>query len=135
TLKLLKLAQTSFTEEGMEFESVRADELVFDVKEEIGAILPDQKLSIHLNSLPQNAEALEIKGNKQLLKIALMNIVENAIKFSSNAAIDLYLSGNEKVVEFEISDSGVGIPPPDISKVYSPFFRSENVRSVHGFGI
>ena len=134
TLNLLKLAQTSYNDQGLVVERFRLDELLLEIKKDVNENNPGNK--VHLDfSHAQEEERLYLTGSRSLIKIALTNIVENASKFSANKDVDmgLYDSGQEIVVR--ITDRGVGIPENELKYIYDPFFRASNVRNIKGFGI
>ncbi len=76
-----------------------------------------------------------VSGNKNLLQTALVNLLDNASKFSGNAEVTFSVEKMLDEVELTITDQGVGIPAEDIPKITQPFFRSENVRKIRGTGI
>ncbi|MGC9528110.1 MAG: ATP-binding protein [Limnospira sp.] len=71
-----------------------------------------------------------------LLRHILNNLLNNAIKYSpEGSTIWFDMLGREDAVIFQVQDQGVGIPPRDLSKVFQPFYRSENVGKVPGNGL
>lgn len=84
---------------------------------------------VHLN-VSQGCDSCCIMANPYLLKMAVSNIVRNALKYSSDD-VDIIL--NEKSVV--ISDKGIGIPKSDIPYITQPFYRAANTRSFQGNGI
>ena len=70
------------------------------------------------------AQNLEIEADKALLKQALYNLLDNAIKFSPiGGKVSLGLMVKQKSVVFEIQDHGPGIAPLDIKKIFNKFGR------------
>ena len=84
---------------------------------------------VHLN-VSQGCDSCCITANPYLLKMAVGNIVRNALKYSSD---DVDITLNEKSVV--ISDKGIGIPKSDIPYITQPFYRAANTRSFQGNGI
>lgn len=84
---------------------------------------------VHLN-VSQGCDSCCIMANPYLLKMAVGNIVRNALKYSSD---DVDITLNEKSVV--ISDKGIGIPRQDIPYITQPFYRAANTRSFQGNGI
>lgn len=84
---------------------------------------------VHLN-VSQGCDSCCIMANPYLLKMAVSNIVRNALKYSSDD-VDIIL--NEKSVV--IRDKGIGIPKSDIPYITQPFYRAANTRSFQGNGI
>ncbi|MDH6303769.1 signal transduction histidine kinase [Parabacteroides sp. PF5-5] len=75
--------------------------------------------------------AFTLNVNPQLLKIALENIIGNALKYSGDKPIEIRLRGTT----LEIEDQGIGIPPEELSRIYQPFYRAGNTRGLPGNGI
>lgn len=71
-----------------------------------------------------------ISANPYLLKMAIENIIRNALKYSSDK---VHVTLNEKSVI--IKDNGIGIPKSDIPYISQPFYRAANTRSFQGNGI
>lgn len=60
--------------------------------------------------------------------IALQNIVDNAIKYTlPGGKVSVIVEKNGDFIEIKVSDTGVGIPKADLSKLFSKFFRATNV--------
>jgi len=135
TKALLFLAQTGFDGKKMTIENLRIDELIFETMETVNRIIPGNKIRFDFESLPENLDALVIKGNSQLLQLALSNVLINASKYSDNQEVRVYLSHTRESVSIHIQDSGIGIPLPDLGHIYDPFFRASNTTSFEGYGI
>ena len=70
------------------------------------------------------AEEVEVSGNSFALTAAIRNVVENAIKFSGDGGtVDLGVSREGAMAVVQMEDSGPGIPPSDIDRIFEPFFR------------
>lgn len=132
---LLELAQAGQENNGLLIEPIRLDELVFLSKEKIDRINPKNNLVLDLSKLPENAHSLIIYGNLSLLLVAMINIIDNACKFSENKEVVVRIFSNDEVIEISVIDQGIGIPKEDLRKVFEPLFRSENARGTKGFGV
>lgn len=75
--------------------------------------------------------AFVIQANPYLLKIAINNILNNACKYSGEAPVEMRLKGST----LTITDTGIGIPEEEITRVYQPFYRASNTREFAGHGI
>jgi signal transduction histidine kinase len=135
TKSLLNLAQTGFDGKRQQFEKIRTDELIFSVKNTIDRINPDNKVEIDYTMLPEDEDKLFIKGNAQLLQLALSNIVQNACKYSDNRPAYIALAATDKNNVIIIKDNGIGIPAQDLPFIYEPFFRASNTSRYKGYGI
>lgn len=132
TLRLLHLAETSYSANGQLMESV-------DMRSLVTSLVDDYQIShpsrvIGLNTQTATGEGLKVNGNAQLLQIAISNLLDNALKFSS-AEIIVMMSTTDQGIEVSVTDQGIGIPQQDLENLFIPFFRSENARVVPGFGI
>ncbi|PZR27239.1 MAG: sensor histidine kinase [Citrobacter freundii] len=135
TTALLSLAQSGFNKNKAGYVDVRLDELLFDIKQTIDRIDPENKIQLQLQDLPMDENRLMVNGNLQLLKLAISNIILNSCKYSNNKPVEVKLTcpGNEAVLT--ITDIGIGIPQEDIQHVFVPFFRASNTSSFKGYGV
>src|SRR5205807_1145619 len=77
-----------------------------------------------------HCRGLSIKTDPQLLKELLSNLVSNAIKYTPEGGRIAIRAGRRKHgIRIDVRDSGYGIPLHQQSKVFSKFFRGENVTS------
>lgn len=76
-----------------------------------------------------------IRGDREKLKIALLNIIINAIEAIENihGELNIALVHNEESFSLEISDNGCGIPQENLSKLFEPYFTSK--RNGIGLGL
>lgn len=79
-----------------------------------------------------------ICGDADAITEAVENIISNAIRFSSEKKeIIISTFFNERFACISVKDFGIGINQPDISKIFDPFFRSEDAKSkkIEGTGL
>lgn len=81
-------------------------------------------------------------GDKSHLKQALLNYVSNAIRFSETGTISIRLNqtavmGKDLLMRFEVEDTGIGIDPLDIPRLFSIFEQVDNssTRKFSGLGM
>jgi signal transduction histidine kinase len=84
------------------------------VKNLIDKINPKNQLKVDLNLLPENPIKLKINANKQLLILALANLLTNASKYSNNKIVTISIASSEQNVVIIIKDQGVGIPEEEM---------------------
>lgn len=75
--------------------------------------------------------AFVIEANPHLLKIAIGNILNNACKYSGEDPVEIRLRGSI----LTITDTGIGIPEEELSRISQPFYRASNTREFAGHGI
>jgi signal transduction histidine kinase len=70
-----------------------------------------------------------IRANPVLLQRAIMNILENAIKYSEGSKIEVSLVKKNKNLNIIIKDNGKGIPREHIDQIFNRFYRIDKSRS------
>ncbi len=81
-----------------------------------------------------NAEKLFIKGDEAKIRQVLINIIDNALKYTDeNALIKIGLERNQKYVTMYLTDNGKGISKKDLPYVKEKFYKADN--TVRGTGI
>jgi len=135
TQTLLYLAQTGYTDKSIETELVRTDELIWQSKEMVDKLNPQNKIEIDISLLPENPKKLKVYGNKQLLFVAITNILNNACKYSDNKPVLVSIASSDHHIFIVIADKGIGIPASEMPFIYDPFFRASNTRHYEGYGI
>lgn len=77
-----------------------------------------------------------IVGDRDLLVLAMYNLVENALKFTSlQEPVEVRALEDGKAVVMEVADSGAGIPSEDLSKIFEELYRGSNARGTEGSGL
>ncbi len=66
---------------------------------------------------------------------AIGNLVDNAIKYTEHGGITISVSSYEMFSRIDITDTGVGIPETEQSKIFARFYRSEYAKEQEGVGI
>lgn len=74
--------------------------------------------------------------DRRLLRRALTNLLDNAIKYSPQGGnVRCRLSGELDGLRISVSDEGIGIPPDDAEYLFDAFHRASNVGSLPGTGL
>src|SRR5690606_6759004 len=124
TKALLFLAQTGYNGKAQKFDKIRVDQLILDVRETVQKINSDFKISLDFSLLPESPVKLKIKGNEQLLHLAISNILVNGCKYSDKQTVQLALGASDKEVIIVVKDKGIGIPNNELKYIYDPYFRA-----------
>jgi signal transduction histidine kinase len=130
---LLDLSRFEAAESRSGFAPVDFIQLVREVGEQFASRAEQMERSFAMN-IPE----VEVKthGNEMQLKQAVMNLLENALKFTpanGSISVDLERSANEVILT--VSDSGIGIPPEDLPHLFERFHRGRNVAEYPGNGL
>lgn len=135
TKALLFLAQTGFNGTNQKFCEVRIDQLLWDVKETLEKINSKSKIYADISLMPENPAKLKVKGNEQLLHLALTNIINNGCKYSDYQVVEVSIGASDHNVFIVVRDKGIGIPEEELKLIYDPFFRASNTKNYEGYGI
>ena len=90
------------------------------------------ELIVDCPSLP---EAIYV--DRDLWEKIVLNLISNAFKFTFSGSITVRLRWYESQVELSVADTGIGIPPAELSRLFERFYRVEGScgRSIEGSGI
>lgn len=82
-------------------------------------------------------ENIKVFGDKNKLQQVFTNLIQNAIKYTNEGEIKITIEEKAKKVLIKISDTGIGIPPADIDRIFERFYRVDKARSreVGGTGL
>ena len=79
---------------------------------------------------------LFFNGNEQLLRTALINLMDNGCKFSPDKKVKASLSfSSEGAIIIEFTDNGPGIPQEELPMIFNAFYRSPRTSIIKGSGI
>lgn len=89
----------------------------------------------HIN-YPENIDDISLHQDEKIVELALTNLVNNAIKYSSeNSTIDIVVVQDNQYTKITVSDNGIGIPKKDQKNIFNRYFRAENALLSQGTGI
>ncbi len=120
-------------------------EMVLEIEEMFRLKAVEKGLELNLVLSPNLPEL--IVSDRLKLRQVLINLIGNAIKFTKSGSVILRVSvvstkvsliaENGKItLQFEISDTGVGIPPEEINKIFQPFVQSKaGIDAAEGTGL
>jgi signal transduction histidine kinase len=88
--------------------------------------------------LQMSLEPARVSCGEGLLRQALFNLLENAVKYRRlDVPLHVTLAGHAAVgrYEFRVADNGAGMTSDEASQVFEPFFRGEDARTLPGTGL
>lgn len=135
TLSLLKLANLNSGKTELNINKFRLDETLLDV---IRLIRKEAEKKNTVFRLSVN-EPVTMEGDENQIKCALMNIIDNAVKYSlPKTSIDIDISVVNDTCIITVEDRGHGISSKDIKNIFNRFFRSNETKSIvqgNGLGL
>jgi signal transduction histidine kinase len=132
---LLFLAQLGYKENKLNYTILRTDELIMHANEIMNQLIPKNNIKIDFDLLPENPKKLKVLGNKELLILAMTNILTNACKYSSNKLVVVSLASTDNEIVIIFKDQGIGIPESELPFIFDPFYRASNTAAYDGYGI
>jgi len=132
---ILQIASLDKKEIEFKFESISLHTIIEKAVDTIEIQVQQKNGNINLNL---NAEEPVIYGDGEHLTNLVNNLLDNAIKYSSDAPdISLETRNNGRGVIMSIEDKGIGMSKSVQSKIFERFYRqaSGNVHDVKGFGL
>jgi PAS domain S-box-containing protein len=83
-------------------------------------------------------EGPEVRADETRLQQVLDNLISNAVKFTSaGGRVEVRATHNDREWRIDVADSGMGIPPDEVDRLFDRFFRASNARhaAVPGSGL
>ena len=124
---LLDLSKIESGKMKLEFEPLEILPIVNRCVNVLGKSAKDKSLSVKLD-IPTNL--LKILGDHKRLSQVFLNLLDNAIKYTpEGGSITVNATSKEKIVQVDISDTGIGISEKDLPRIFERFYRVDKARS------
>ncbi len=133
--RLLLLAQTSAEKTNLEFKPIRIDEIVTQARADLLRIKKDYSIAISIHEDIEDENLLKVKGNEQLMKTAIVNLIDNGCKYSSDRKVHVKVFTEGESLQIQFVDQGIGISEEDQKLIFEPFYRAKNAEDFRGHGI
>lgn len=131
---LLNLARAEYDASQIKMESLRIDELVMDVTEELLRANPEYQINVSFAETPDNDDIVSVKANRYLLALAIRNLIENNCKFSPDHTCNITIH-TDLGLRIAFSDDGIGMSIVEQKNLFRPFYRGTNSAQGHGIGM
>jgi signal transduction histidine kinase len=116
----------------LNLEPVNLPEILDSVVELYGYVAEDKQIAVATSYPPE----LFLTGDLKRLRQALANLLDNAIKYTpARGRVTIEASGNAGQVVIRVKDSGPGIPPAEIPRIWDRLYRGDQSRSQRGLGL
>ncbi len=110
--------------------SFRLDHLLADIQRDAVRLAP-AGVEVTLAPMPE----VWVSGDRDDLRRAIWNLVDNALKYTRAGCVELALAGRDGIAELTVRDTGIGIAEPDQRHVFDRFWRAPGVRGTSGSGL
>ena len=82
-------------------------------------------------------DSLQLYGDKDKLKQVVVNLLQNAIKYTEKGKVEVLVEEEKLYGKIIVRDTGIGIPPENLDRIFERFYRVDKMRSrsVGGTGL
>ena len=132
--RLLTVARLDAASASVQMTILNLSVLVSEVVSDAEFAAHERKRSVQLSS----EDELHVKGNGDLLRSAIENIVLNAVRYTAqDTVVDVRLRHDEATgsVVLTVRDHGPGVPDSELANIFRPFYRVANARDRQSGGI
>jgi signal transduction histidine kinase len=131
---LLDLSRIEAAESRSEFAPVDLTQMVSEIGEQFASRAEQTRHEFTMDIATQ--EPITVNGNETQLMQVLVNLLENALKFTPRqGSIALKLEQEENQAIITVTDTGIGIPPEDLPHLFERFHRGRNSSAFPGNGL
>lgn len=132
---LLNLARAEYDASQIKMESIRVDELLMDVIEEMLRAKPEYHINLSFSDTPESDDDISVIANRYLLALAFRNLIENNCKYSSDHTSNVAI-GVQQGLSVTFADKGIGMTPTEYRNLFRMFYRGSNhAEGGHGIGM
>jgi heavy metal sensor kinase len=123
---MLTLAEAEAGRQVLVLESVDISLLLKDLIDQLHLLAADRNIQFDLRCIPE----LWVEADKLWIRRALINLLDNAIKYSKNGGtIEVSAERDGLTARLAIKDNGIGILPADLPYIFNRLYRSDPARS------
>ncbi|MBB3213076.1 signal transduction histidine kinase [Herbaspirillum sp. Sphag1AN] len=138
-LRLVEVAETALSvgptpgnEVELRRENIVAPDFVRAIIEEASLLWSERDPQLRL----VHADAVVFSGDRRLLKTALLNLLDNAIKYGPRqGSVMVELSVADGLLILTVNDEGPGIPEQELTLVFGKYFRGSRTGFIGGSGV
>jgi signal transduction histidine kinase len=134
---MLLLARVDAGLGALNLQEIYLDELVFEAMGRVEKIANGKKIRLKIDILDEAEGRKSVRGDYDLVLNLLINILENAIKYSPvGEMVSISLTWKPTMSSIVVTDHGIGIPEDQLPFIFERFSRGPNAeRDTKGFGL
>jgi heavy metal sensor kinase len=130
---LILLSKFDATQVELKMAPLRLDLLIKDLCNLFQVLAEQNKIALEMGTI----EEVTVLGDKARLQQLFTNLIDNAIKYTSEGSIRVAVEKNQEGALVKISDTGIGIPKEEQEKIFKRFYRVDKsrLRETGGVGL
>jgi len=122
---LLLLSRLEAPNPQLNFEKVNLFDITEDVTKLVERLAKDKSIDLKIEIEPDVA----VNGDSFLLEQMLLNLLDNAVKYTKHGEVILRARKEGEKVIVQVEDTGIGIPPEHLNRIFERFYRVDKARS------
>jgi signal transduction histidine kinase len=130
--ELLDISRMQLGKTELEVEQVDLCEIMTSIVDELGAVAEKKSIDLHV-ACPAAGEAV-VAGDKQKLRDSVLNVVDNAIRYTDKGSVDVSVRQEPDSLVVRVEDTGPGLDPGEAKTLFESFQRGQVGRKYSGEG-
>lgn len=127
--EILTFSKMNSGNQNFDPEPYRLSDIIDNVGSMLSVAMEDKKIDVVISTDPTLPEV--IIGDAQKTQQILVNLASNAIKFTESGSVSLSVVFSQKLAKeprmiFEVKDTGIGISPKNLTRIFEPFTQADN---------
>ncbi|MCX8106304.1 MAG: ATP-binding protein [Ignavibacterium album] len=131
---LINISMIESGEMQMSFRYFDLAPYLHSIVDEMRNLAEEKNIKLSLNEV---RDGLQVFGDKERLRQVLINLIQNAIKYTEIGSVEISVEEEKKFITIKVKDTGIGIPEDQLSRIFERFYRVDKARSraVGGTGL
>ena len=114
------------------FEPVNMVDLVTQVFQSLQPLASKKSLGLEFTT---DEQSVMVSADHDQLERVVMNLTENAIKYTPEGEVKVFLGQEGDKAIFKVTDTGIGLTEEEIERLFERFYRADNQRNILGTGL
>jgi PAS domain S-box-containing protein len=120
--EILSFSRLEAGRDPLERTRIAVDELAADVASVIDPLARARGLAF---TMEMHASGLEVESDPGKVRQVLINLLGNAVKFTDRGHVTCTITGDATDAVFTVRDTGIGIAPEHLGRIFEPFWQAE----------
>ena len=99
----------------------------------VSDLIADCAAELRLKLVVEVDQSLTVRADERMLRLALLNLIRNGAEASPESSVFVSAARENESVVIQVRDTGPGIAPGDLQKIFIPFFTTK--AQGHGIGL